>query len=326
LLVLNKQRAEILIGSQIPYTTSTVTQTFTTQTVQFLDIGTQLRLRPYVSSDGSIRMEVHPEVSSEGPIFDGIPSKNLTEVTTNIMCYDGCTVVIGGLMQEDLQSNFTQIPFLGSLPVVGPLFRQKNDTNVRREILVLVTPRIIYEPEYDNESIAGQNEFVERETVAADSQILLGRSVSARRFIRSAMAARDAGNFTAARRYANLAVRFDPNNRSAIDLRDELNAMQPEMHSVIDRPPQQVLPGGTVPTTPRVPNLVVPGEPLPGDPEILPPEPGAPESIEAVEPPPMGMRFVPVPSHPVRPGVPGRNAEIFKPGAFNNEPYPADQN
>ncbi|HEX4131329.1 MAG TPA: hypothetical protein VHZ24_14915 [Pirellulales bacterium] len=336
LLCLNKQRAEILIGSQIPYTTSTVTQTFTTQTVQFLDIGTQLRLRPYISSDGSIRMEVHPEVSSEGPVFDNVPSKNLTQVTTNIMCYDGCTVVIGGLMQEDLQVNVTQIPFLGSLPGIGWAFRQKSDTNIRREILILVTPRIVYEPEYDSASVKAQNEFVERESVAADSQILIGRSVSARRFIRSAESALNAGNYVAARRYANLAVRFDPNNRVAIALRDEINEMQPKMRSVIDKEPPDLMPGGTVPTVPRpvppppgersgidVAAPVGPGPMVPDGFEPIGPGGAGPDGLvpPLLPPGPIGPDGLPIRTAPVRPvqqGISGRSVDIPKPGAFND--------
>ena len=64
LLVLNKQRAEVHLGDQLGYVTSTQTQTSTTETVNFMPTGTQLRLRPFVSSDGMIRMEIHPERSS----------------------------------------------------------------------------------------------------------------------------------------------------------------------------------------------------------------------------------------------------------------------
>ena len=63
-MVLNKQLAEIHIGQQLGYVTSTVSQTSTTQTVSFMNIGTQLRLRPYVSPNGLIRMEIHPEAAT----------------------------------------------------------------------------------------------------------------------------------------------------------------------------------------------------------------------------------------------------------------------
>ncbi len=133
-MCLNKQRAEIQIGEQLGYVTTTLTSTSTAQTINFLDTGAQLRLRPFISSDGLIRLEVHPELSTgtvEQKAAYTLPNKQVTQVTTNIMVRDGCTVVIGGLMREDLQTDITQIPFMGSLPWIGPLFRHKTEKMTR---------------------------------------------------------------------------------------------------------------------------------------------------------------------------------------------------
>ncbi len=302
LLCLNKQRAEILIGEQIPYTTSTVTQTFTTQTVQFLDIGTQLRLRPYISSDGTIRMEIHPEISSAGPTFNNVPSKILTQVTTNVMCYDGCTIVIGGLMEEDLNTTISQVPYLGSVPVLGPLFRTKTDTIVRREILVLLTPRIVYEPEYDQNSEQWKEEFERRQLVSADSQSLLSRTTTARRMIRKAEEARAQGDITRARRFATLAVRFDPNNRMAMALRDELNSQQLGIGKETHLNRWQL--SDPTPGSP----MADPGQALDGntiDPSLL-------DDLQ-------GVPMMPMPVHPIRPGVPGDIRDIPTPETFPSD-------
>jgi type II secretory pathway component GspD/PulD (secretin) len=133
LTCLNKQRAEIQIGEELGYVSTTVTENSATQTVNFLDVGTLLRFRPYVGNDGMIRLEVHPELSTGNVVVEqgmSLPNKAVTQVTTNVMCPDGCTVVIGGLIREDLTTNTTQIPLLGNLPWVGPAFRQKTE-NVR---------------------------------------------------------------------------------------------------------------------------------------------------------------------------------------------------
>ncbi|MHC4180829.1 MAG: secretin and TonB N-terminal domain-containing protein, partial [Planctomycetota bacterium] len=132
LLVLNKQRAEIHIGGEEGYRGSlSTTETSSTQGVEMLETGTRLRLRPFISSDGMIRMEVHPELSN-GEVRavgnDTLPIKTTTQVTTNIMVRDGCTVVIGGLLDEELVTTTTQIPLLGNLPVVGVAFRNKSET------------------------------------------------------------------------------------------------------------------------------------------------------------------------------------------------------
>ena len=112
LLVLNKQRAEIHIGKQLGYETSTVSQTSTTQTVQFMPVGTQLRLRPFVSSDGMIRMEIHPERSTGDIDANGIPQTTTAQVTTNVMIPDGATIVIGGLMDTEIDQNWEGVPLV----------------------------------------------------------------------------------------------------------------------------------------------------------------------------------------------------------------------
>jgi hypothetical protein len=88
-----------------------------------------------------IRMEVHPEKST-GSVTNNVPTSNTSEVTTNVMVPDGATIVIGGLI-ENTDSTFQQGTLgLSRLPVVGPLFRQKFQTTVKRELIVLLTPRI----------------------------------------------------------------------------------------------------------------------------------------------------------------------------------------
>jgi general secretion pathway protein D len=144
ILVLNKQRAEIQLGSRLGFRSS-VTQNIigTTQQVQFLNTGTLLRLRPFVSSDDIIRMEIHPE-RSEGVVdpTTGLPSQTLAELTTNVMVPNGATLVIGGLMEDDDTYTQTGLPGLSRLPILGYLFGTREKTDQRRELVVLLTPHI----------------------------------------------------------------------------------------------------------------------------------------------------------------------------------------
>jgi type II secretory pathway component GspD/PulD (secretin) len=142
-LALDKQAAEVHVGSSFGYQTTTVTQTTSTQTVQFFDTGTTLSFRPYVGADGYIRMEIHPEDSSGGLNASNLPFKNTTEVTCNVMVKDGNTIVIGGLFREQSSTARSQIPGLGSIPILGALFRQQSDTTSRQEIIIMLTPHII---------------------------------------------------------------------------------------------------------------------------------------------------------------------------------------
>lgn len=141
LLVLNKQRAELQLGERLGYQTFSQSQVSTVQNVQFMNIGTQLRLRPFVSSDGMVRMEIHPERSS-GKVVNNVPQTSTSEVTTNVMVPDGATIVIGGLMQDEKQVEMQGVLGLGGLPLIGPLFRDRRQVEKRDELVVILTPRI----------------------------------------------------------------------------------------------------------------------------------------------------------------------------------------
>ena len=142
LLVVNKQRAELQVGDRLGYETATQTQTSTVQTVQFMDIGTQLRLRPFITCDGIVRMEIHPENSTGVLDSNGIPQTSASQVTTNVMVPDGRTVVIGGLIENDTDVTVSGIPLLDRLPWIGCLFRSTIDQPTRRELIVILTPHI----------------------------------------------------------------------------------------------------------------------------------------------------------------------------------------
>ncbi|HZZ73472.1 MAG TPA: secretin and TonB N-terminal domain-containing protein [Pirellulales bacterium] len=224
LLCLNKQRSEILIGAQLGYVSTTVTETSTSQKVDFLEIGTQLRIRPFISSDGMIRMEVHPELSTGSVQLKGnftLPEKDVTQVTTNIMARDGSTVVIGGLMRNDLISSGTQIPLLGSLPGIGPLFRQKHESTQRSEVIVLITPHIVYD-EIGCEGAQTACEFQRRQSVYADEMSPIGKRYLGRKFYRLAQQAFAEGDSKRALRFIDLSIHFDPLSRPAIDLRADI--------------------------------------------------------------------------------------------------------
>ena len=137
ILVLNKQRAEIQLGTRLGFQTFSQNFTSTIQQVQFLNTGTLLRIRPFISQDGMIRMEIHPERSS-GSVTNNIPNQQTAELTTNVMVPDGATLVIGGLMEDEDDFQLQGLPGLSRLPVLGYLFgfRQKNEG--RRELVVLL--------------------------------------------------------------------------------------------------------------------------------------------------------------------------------------------
>jgi type IV pilus assembly protein PilQ len=297
LTCVNKHRAEILIGSQLGYVNSTVTETSTAQNVNFLEVGAQLRLRPFISSDGLIRMEVHPELSTGQVKLQGgftLPEKDVTQVTTNVMVRDGATVIIGGLMREDLTSNTTQVPLLGSLPGVGFLFRQKSDRTQRSEILVLITPHIIYDAEACAEGSHGAADFHRREAVYADQMSPLSKVHLGRQYYRLAQQAWAGGNQASALRFIDLAIHFDPADRAAIDLRvDILTGNHFDEHTAV-----------------KFPKPVDATHPLDG-------HDTAPWMLDELQHPGAGPESLPPqPLHPLDPGVPARRTILERPRYF----------
>ncbi|MCH7527077.1 MAG: hypothetical protein IID39_06550, partial [Planctomycetes bacterium] len=97
ILALNKQVGNVIVGRRDGYITTTVTETQAIQKVEFLETGTQLTFRPFIGTDGYIRMELHPEDSTGGLTAAQLPFEQTTEVTTNIIVRDGHTILIGGL-------------------------------------------------------------------------------------------------------------------------------------------------------------------------------------------------------------------------------------
>jgi len=151
ILAVNKQLGQVYIGTKIGYTSQTTqTQTSTTQQVKFLDTGTKLSFRPFIGDDGYIRMVIHPKDSTGTLKANDIPDEFSTELATNIIVKDGQTIVIGGLFRDSVVTSRDQIPLLGDLPLIGGLFRGTSDQTRRQEVIILLTPHIIGEPEETN--------------------------------------------------------------------------------------------------------------------------------------------------------------------------------
>ncbi len=151
IMTLNRQSSRVLVGRKVGYLNTTSTDTATTQSVEFLDTGTQLYFRPFVTNDGLIRMELKPAVSEAAirSITDvtgaavTIPDEITNELTTNVLVRDGQTVVLGGLFREKVESTRRQVPLLGDIPLIGQAFRGHEDDMSRNEIIFLITPTIL---------------------------------------------------------------------------------------------------------------------------------------------------------------------------------------
>lgn len=149
--VMNNQEAKILVGRREAYVTSTVTQASSTATtaesVQFVDVGVKLYVTPTINDTGFITMKIRPEVSSKVDTLktttSTVPIIETSEAETTVMVKDGVTLVIGGLMKDEVTKTQQKIPLIGDIPILGILFRNASDQVQKTELVILMTPHII---------------------------------------------------------------------------------------------------------------------------------------------------------------------------------------
>jgi len=224
ILAVNKQLGQVYIGTKIGYISQTTqTQTSTTQQVEFLDTGTKLSFRPYIGDDGYIRMDIHPKDSSGTLKANDIPDEFSTELATNVVVRDGQTVVIGGLFRDVVITSRSQVPLLGDLPIVGALFRGTTDRTTRQEVIVLLTPHIIEEPEETN-SAARVDDIRRKRFGAKDGLQWIGKARLAED--RYALAAKYyiEGNNESAMRELSVVLALRPTYLEAIRLKERIIA------------------------------------------------------------------------------------------------------
>lgn len=236
ILAVNKQLGQVYIGNKIGYIDQTTqTQTSTTQSVNFLDTGTKLSFRPYIGNDGYIRMDIHPK-NSDGTLKENnIPDEFSTELATNILVKDGQTIVIGGLFRDTVVASRSQIPLLGDIPFAGVFFRLTVDKSTRQEVIVLLTPHIIDEPEETNSDV--RSDDIRRKRFGARDELQwIGRARLAED--RYAMAARYyiENNNESAMRELNIALELRPTYLEAIRLKEKIiHETDPAADKKIDR-------------------------------------------------------------------------------------------
>ena len=228
ILALNRQRAQVLVGERVAYLSTTQTETATTQAVQFLDTGINLILRPFISRDNSIRMELYPSVSEyrlrtigDGATlgFTTVPDEITNEITTNVRVRDGETVVLGGLFKDKAVTSRKSVPGLGDVPVLGAAFQGQDDKVERQEIIFLVTPTVVQEEVMDDASKEA-NELVRDIAVGVREGLLpWAREKMAANYNHDAHTALKDGDTDRAISFINRSLRNDPNQPEIVRLR-----------------------------------------------------------------------------------------------------------
>jgi type IV pilus secretin PilQ/predicted competence protein len=142
----NNQSAEISQGVDIPYSVITGSQGAAVGNTQFKKAALTLRVTPQITDAGTVILSV--DVQNDSPDFSRAingqnPPINTQSAKTNVLVNDGATAVIGGIYQATEQTSRGNTPFLGDLPIIGNLFKNKQTRMDNAELIVFITPRII---------------------------------------------------------------------------------------------------------------------------------------------------------------------------------------
>ncbi|MEQ8857837.1 MAG: type II secretion system secretin GspD [Pseudomonadales bacterium] len=157
ILTLDNQEAKIVVGNEVPFRTGSFTTTgdgsnnpFTT--INREDVGLQLTVTPQIHDGAAVSLEVGLEITNvvDSPIgaqafSDVVTSKRTVENT--ILADDRQTIVLGGLIQDDINDTVRKVPLLGDIPVLGHLFRSTGKSRTKRNLLVFLRPTVIRDKE-----------------------------------------------------------------------------------------------------------------------------------------------------------------------------------
>jgi len=157
LLTLDNEEAEIIVGQNVPFITGSNSSTGTAnpnpfQTITRKDIGLTLRVKPQISGDNSVRLDIYQEISSIDSKAGGGQAQDLIttkrSIKTVVLADDGQMIVLGGLMREDQTTKVQRVPCIGSVPLLGEPFKFSENIKTKTNLMVFLKPHIIKNSNY----------------------------------------------------------------------------------------------------------------------------------------------------------------------------------
>ncbi len=153
ILTTDNQKAEIMVGENIPFITGQSQSTATgggaiLTSIERKDVGITLKLTPQITSDDNVRLDIYQEISAVtetagiNPNLLG-PSTSKRSASTTVVVKDRETMVIGGLIRDNVTSSTQKVPLLGDIPLLGWLFKYKKSTVEKTNLMIFITPYII---------------------------------------------------------------------------------------------------------------------------------------------------------------------------------------
>jgi general secretion pathway protein D len=155
-VTLDNEEAEIKIAQEVPFVTGQYTSQGVSggngnvnpfQTIQREEVGNILKITPQINEGSSVMLKISQEASSIAASSQQVSTNDLITnkrtITTNVMVEDGGIIVLGGLISDEVRESKSQVPFLGSIPLIGELFKTRSVDKVKTNLMVFIRPRIL---------------------------------------------------------------------------------------------------------------------------------------------------------------------------------------
>ena len=149
LVTMDNQEAEIVVGQNVPFVTGSQLSSAGNnpfQTIERQDVGISLKVKPQINEGNNIKMDIVQEVSDvSNTSVTGASdiTTNKRSITTTVMVEDGQTLVLGGLIDDQVKESHDKVPLLGDIPLLGSLFRYRTSSKTKRNLMVFMHPTIL---------------------------------------------------------------------------------------------------------------------------------------------------------------------------------------
>ena len=173
LMTLDNQPASFIVGDEVPTLTGSTSGSNNDnpyQTIERREVGIKLKVTPQINEGNAVRLDIEQEVSK----VNGRTAVDVTfstrEVKTSVMVRSGDTVVIGGLMDDDVQESVSKVPLLGDIPILGHLFRSTSSKKTKRNLMVFIRPTIMRNDDHLKSVSAAKYSLIRARQLAQDEQ------------------------------------------------------------------------------------------------------------------------------------------------------------
>jgi len=170
---LDNEEAYFIVGQEVPIITGATTGNNNSnpfQTVDRQEVGIKLKVTPQVNEGSGVQLTIEQEVSSVSGATGVDIAINKREIKTTVMADNGATVILGGLIDEDVQESEQKVPLLGDIPILGHLFKSTSNSVRKRNLMVFLRPTIIRDGKLMNEVTKSKYNYIRAEEISKQEQ------------------------------------------------------------------------------------------------------------------------------------------------------------